>query len=388
MRLTAAGDFPGGGGKYAMGLMVILMIVVGLVLLIACANVANLLLARASARQKEIGIRLALGAGRVRLVRQMLTESILLAMAGAVAGFLLTMAAIRPISHFELPVPLPIAFNFTPDARVLAFTAGLSVLTGIVFGLLPALRATRPDLVATLKDQAGAVGSFRRFGMRNVLVVGQVMLSLVLLIGSSLFLRSLRNASSIDLGMRPENVLLMAVDPKLHNYSPDKTRLFLSQLRERVSGLPGVRSVSFLDSVPLSIGGVNYQFQAEGGKSGSKEIHADTYSVGSRFFETMGIPLIRGRDFGLQEGSERVAILNETMAERLFPGEDALGRRIRGDNKVYEIVGIAKNSKSRTLGEEPAGIVYLDLAQHPEDVFSFFGISILVKTAGNPRAMS
>ncbi|MBZ5593651.1 MAG: ABC transporter permease [Acidobacteriia bacterium] len=387
-RLSASGEFPGGAGKYVLGLMVILMIVVGLVLLIACANVANLLLARASARQREIGIRLAIGANRARLIRQLLTESIMLAVAGAAAGFLLTLAAIRPISRFELPLPLPIAFNFTPDARVLAFTAALSVMTGVVFGLLPALRATRLDLAATLKDQGGAVGSFRRFEMRNLLVVGQVTLSMVLLVGSSLFLRSLQNASSIDLGMRPENLLLMGVDPKLHNYSPDKTRLFLAQLRERVSAMPGVNSVSFLDSVPLSIGGTNYDFKAEGGQSGAKEIEADTYDVGSRFFETMGIPLLRGRDFSLQEETDKTAIVNETMAQRLFPGEDPLGRRMRADNKVYEVIGVAKNSKSRTLGEEPASIVYLDLAQHPADVFSFFGVSILVKTAGNPRAMT
>jgi predicted permease len=388
VRLTTSGEFPGGAGKYVLGLMVILMIVVGLVLLIACANVANLLLARASARQREIGIRLAIGANRARLIRQLFTESILLSMAGAAAGFLLTLAAIRPISRFELPFPLPIAFNFSPDARVLAFTAALSVLTGIVFGLVPAFRATRPDLVGILKDQGGAVGSFRRFGMRNLLVVAQVTLSLVLLVGSSLFLRSLQNASSIDLGMRPENVLLMGVDPKLHNYSPDKTRLFLAQLRERVSALPGVTSVSFLDSVPLSIGGTNYDFKVEGGKNGAKDIEANTYNVGSRFFETIGIPLLRGRDFKLREATDRAAILNETMAQRLFQGEDPLGRRIRADKNVYEVIGVAKNSKSRTLGEEPTGIVYMDLPQHPEDVFSFFGISILVKTAVKPRSMT
>ena len=388
VRLSTSGDFPGEHAKYALGLMAVLMIVVGLVLLIACANVANLLLARASARQKEIGIRLAIGASRARLVRQLLTESILLSMAGAAGGFLLTMAAIHPISRFELPLPLPIAFTFTPDARVLAFTVALSVLTGIVFGLAPALRATRPDLVTTLKDQGGALGSYRRFGLRNVLVVVQVALSLVLLVGSGLFLRSLQNASSIDLGLRPENVLLMGVDPKLHHYSPEKTRQFVAQLRERVSALPGVVSVSFLDSVPLSIGGTSFDFKIDGGKNGSKEANANVYNVGTRFFETMRIPLLRGRDFRLQEGAERVAIINETMAQHLLPGEDPLGRRMRTEDKVYEIIGIAKNSKSRTLGEEPTAIVYLDLTQHPEEVFSFFGISILVKTAANPRTMT
>ncbi|HVP46802.1 MAG TPA: ABC transporter permease [Bryobacteraceae bacterium] len=388
IRLSTAGALLGEGAKYVIGLFVILMTVVGLVLLIACANVANLLLARASARQKEIGIRLAIGADRGRLVRQLLTESILLSIGGAAVGFLLTLAAIRPISRFELPLPMPIGFTFTPDARVLAFTAALSVLTGVLFGLAPALRATRPDLVTTLKEQGALVGRSRRFGMRNLLVAGQVTLSLVLLVGSSLFLRSLQNASSIDLGLRPENVLLMGVDPKLHHYSAEKTRLFLGELRERVSALPGVASVSFLDSLPLSLGGTNNGYQPDNGKSDAKEFEASVYTVDRGYFETIGTPLVRGRDFRRQEGTERVAIINETLAERMFPGEDPLGRRFRGDNKTWEIIGVARNSKSRTLGEDPAGIVYLDLQQHPEEVMSFFGISILAKTTVNPRTLT
>ena len=388
MTLVPAGGLPGEAAGVAVGLMAVLMIVVGLVLMIACANVANLLLARASARQKEIGIRLAIGASRARLVRQLLTESILLSTAGAAAGFLLAVAALRPIARFELPMPIPIGFNFTPDARVFAFTAVLSVVSGIVFGLAPALRATRPDLVATLKDQGTAIGSFRRFGTRNMLVVAQVALSLVLLVGSSLFLRSLRNASSIDLGLRPENVLLMGVDPKLHNYTPDKTRQFLAQLRERVTALPGVTSASFLDSVPLSMGGTNDDVTAEGGSGGPKNIMADTYNVGARFFETMAIALVRGHDFSPQIGTERVAIINQTLAKRLFPDGDALGRQLKLEGKAYHVVGIAKDSKSRTLGEEPANIFYRSIEQHPEEAFSLFGISIVVKTAISPRTMT
>jgi len=386
--LSQAGGFPGGATGVVFGLIATLMMVVGLVLLIACANVANLLLARASARQREIGIRLAIGASRARLIRQLLTESILLSAMGAAAGFLLAVAAIRPIATFELPLPLPIAFDFTPDARVFAFTAALSVVTGILFGLAPALRATRPDLVATLKDQGGAIGSFRRFGMRNMLVVTQVALSLVLLVGSSLFLRSLGNASSIDLGMRTDHLLLMGFDPKLHHYSGDRTRQFLSQLRERVTALPGVRSMSYLDNVPLSFGGHNEDVKAEGASSATKSSNANVFSVGADFFQTIGTPLLRGRGFSSPPGAAPVAIVNETLAKRVFPIEDPVGRVVRMGDKTYEIVGIAKNSKARTIGEEPEGILYLPLEQHPEDVMSFFGISILVKTAGNPRAMT
>jgi len=349
--------------------------------------VANLLLARASVRQKEIGVRLAIGASRGRLIRQLLTESILLSVLGAAAGFLLAIAALHPLSHLELPLPIPIGLSFTPDARVLIFTASLSVLTGVIFGLAPALRATRPDLVATLKEQAGISGGMRAFGLRNVLAVTQVALSFVLLIGSGLFLRSLRNASSIDLGMRPENVLIMAVQPKLHNYSADKTKQFLSQLRERVSALPSVTSVSFLDIVPLSIGGWNAGIRPKGDKDGAKKTFTHVYHVGSQFFITMGIPLLRGRDFNPRPGTESVAIINEKLAKAMFTDQNPLGRQLQMDSNVYQVIGIAKNSKSRTLGEEPKSVAYLPLEQHPEAVDSLFGISILVKTRANPRTL-
>jgi predicted permease len=384
--LNTAGGLVGELNRLAVGLMAVLMVVVALVLMIACANVANLLLARATARQKEIGIRLALGAGRARLIRQLLTESILLALVGAAAGFLLALGATRAISRFELPLPVPIVFDFTPDMRVLAFTAGLSVLTGVLFGLAPALRATRVDLVSALKLDTAVFGRFRRFGMRNALVVIQVALSLVLLVGAGLFLRSLRNASSIELGLRPENVLLMAVDPKLHHYSHEKTQQFVSQLRQRVSALPGVRSVTFLDSVPLSIGGTTFGFKVEGSKDGTKETSADVYNVGSRFFETMGIPLLRGRDFSPTTDGEDVAIINETMAKRLFANEDPIGRRMMA-NRNYTVIGIARDSKSRTLGEGPAACAYLFLEPSPEKIMSFYGISIAAKTAISPRSL-
>jgi predicted permease len=384
--LESAGGLVSDAGQAALGLTAVLMVVVGFVLLVACANVANLLLARATARQKEIAVRSALGAGRGTLVRQLLTESILLALLGAVGGFLLAALAAGALSRFELPLPLPIVFDFTVDLRVLAFTAGLSILTGLLFGLAPALRATRLDLVAALKSESPVFSRFGKFSLRNALVVVQVALSLVLLVGAGLFLRSLQNASSIDLGMRPENVLLMAVDPKLQHYSREKTQQFLGQLREHVSALPGVRSVSFLDSVPLSIGGTRFNFKAPGGKGGAEQtVIADVYNVGSSFFQTLGIPLLRGRDFSLKTDDEHVAIVNETMARRLFPDQDPLGRQMLADKASYTIIGIARNSKSRTLGEAPAACAYLFLEPNPENVMSLFGISIAVKTSADPR---
>src|SRR5580658_103956 len=383
--LGDSGGLFGGADRFAVGFMAVLAALVGMVLLIACANVANLMLARGIARQREIGIRLALGASRRRLIRQLLTESVLLALLGAAGGFALAAAATAAISRFNLPLPLPIQFDFTPDARVLWFTAALAVFAGLVFGLVPALRATRPDLVTALKGQAAALGSFRRLGMRNPLVVVQVSLSLVLLAGAGLFLRSLQRASSIDIGMRPDHVLLMATNPKLSQYSPEKTRQYLAQLRARVAALPGVRSVSYLDSVPLSIGGTAFDFDAEGAKD-PKPLNVDVYYAGTRFFETMGLPLLRGRDFDQQTDAASV-ILNQKAAERLFPNADPIGRRVTADHHTYQVIGIARNFKSRTLGEEPSLSAFLYLEARPEDVFSFYGISLVVKTTGDPNAM-
>jgi len=386
--LDPAGGLLGGSETPAVSLMAVLLVVVGLVLLVACANVANLLLARATGRQREIAIRLAVGAGRGRLVRQLLTEAVLLSLSGAMVGFGLAAVAARAISRFELPMPFPMVFDFNVDGRVLAFTAGLSVLTGVLFGLAPALRATRPDLVAALKNEASVLGRLRGFGLRNALVVVQVALCLVLLGSAGLFLRSLQHASSIDIGMKPANILLMAVDPKLHNYSPEKTRQFLSELREHVSALPGVRSVSFVDTLPLSIGGSSFDFKTAGGKSGKEqEANADVYSVGSGYFETMGIPLLRGRDFNRQADDQHVVILNETMARHLFGDENPLGRELLGEKVPYTVIGLARDTKSRTLGEDPKNCAYLFLEAAPEKVFSFFGISIAVKTEVNPRSL-
>jgi predicted permease len=389
--LDKAGGLFEGQSSAARGLvsgMSVLLAVSCLVLLIACANVANLLLARATARQREMGIRLAIGAGRQRLVRQLLTESILLALFGAAGGFVLAFLAARSISRLELPIPIPIVFDFSPDLRVLAFTTLVAVLTGIVFGLAPALRSTRTDLVAAIKGDTGGFGRLRRLGLKNALVVAQVAVSLVLLTGSGLFLHSLYNASTVDTGLRPDNVLLMTVDPKLHNYSREQNAQFFRQLRERVSTLPGVAAVSFADGIPLTIQGSSADFKSDS-RTGSKETNADVYSISERFFETMGIPLLRGRDFDAAASVDSV-ILNQTLAERLFPGEDPIGRRVTGGygKGSYTVIGVAGNAKSRTLGETPAACAYLRLDPGGEKDMSFLGISIAARTTVNPRLLT
>jgi predicted permease len=387
--LQTAGGLIAGSATPAFTLIAVLMVVVGLVLLVACANVANLLLARAAGRQKEIAIRLAMGAGRRQLIRQLLIESLLLALTGAGAGFLLAAGAARAISNFKLPLPIPVVFDFNVDRRVAMFTLGLSVITALLFGLVPALRATRPDLVGALKEGPALFGHAGHSRLRNTLVIVQVALSLVLLTTAGLFLRSLGNASSIDIGFKPENLLIMSIDPKLHNYSHEKTVQFLAQLRERISALPAVHGVSFVGVVPLSLGSQGDNFEVEATKDHPKQtVEADINNVGGGYFQTMGIPLLRGRDFNVQTDDRRVAIINETTAERLFPGQDPIGRQMREGKDTYTVIGVTRNAKSRTIGEKPIAGVFLFLNAAPEKANSFFGTTIVVKTSMNPLAQA
>jgi predicted permease len=386
--LQTAGGLIAGSVTPAYALMTVLMVVVGLVLLVACANVANLLLARATGRQKEIGIRLAMGAGRGRLIRQLLTESLLLALAGASMGFLLAASASSAVSSFRLPAPVPVVFDFNVDLRVAAFTLALSLVTALLFGLAPALRATRTDLVGALKEGSAVSGRAGHSGMRNTLVIVQVALSLVLLTAAGLFLRSLGNASSIDVGFEPDNILVTRVDPKIHNYSPERTMQFLARLRDRVSALPGVRSVSFVDLVPLSIAGNGRNFDVDAAKDHpARSVNADVYGVFPGYFQTLGIPFLRGHDFDLQTDGHNAAIINETMAGHLFPNQDPIGRPVRADKASYTVIGVVRNSKSRTVGEGAVDCAYLFLDVAPEKGVSFFGISTLVKTSVDPRGL-
>lgn len=387
--LQPAGGLIAGSATPAYTLLAVLMVVVGLVLLVACANVANLLLARATGRQKEMAVRLAMGAARKRLVRQLLLESLLLSLCGTAAGFGMAAAAARAISRFQLPIPIPIVFDFNVDTRVAAFALGLSLLTTLLFGLAPALRASRTDLVGSLKDGPTQIGRLGRSGLRNTLVIVQVALSLALLATAGLFLRSLGNASSIDIGFNPGNVLMLSVDPKLQNYSHDRTVQFLARARERVLALPGVRSMSFVGTVPLSLGATVDGFGIDATKDHPKQsVNANVNAIGTDYFQTMEIPLLRGRDFRLQAGEEHSAILNETMAANLFPGQDPIGRELHHDRESYTVIGIARSSKLRTIGEKPDNAIYLSLNAMPEKAVSFFGITILVKTTTDPHELA
>lgn len=383
--LQTAGNLIAGSETPATLLLAVLMAIVSALLLVVCANVGNLLLARASGRQKEIAVRMALGASRARLIAQLLTESAVLAVLGAAFGLLLAGGAARALSRFQLPIPLPIKFDFNIDMRALAFTVLLTPLTALLFGLVPALRATRPDIAAVLKSGPGVGKRSRRFGMRNALVVIQVAVSVVLLAAAGLFMRSLHNAASIDIGFKPDHLFIAAVDPKIHGYSDAQTGEFLSQLRERVSAIHGVKSVAYTDLVPLSIAEASYDITAEGPGGGPPQTaNADAFTVSDGFFQTMGIGLLRGRDFqrATEPGS---VILNEHLAASLFPRQDPIGRIVSQDKKKYTVIGVSQNSKAKSIGEAPSNGIYMQLSGAPSGSASFFGISILVKTASDPR---
>jgi predicted permease len=374
--------------KTIAGVTGMLMLMVGLVLLIACANVANLLLARASARRREIAIRLALGSSRFRLVRQLLTESMCLALLGGFVGLLLTLWTSDFLPKF-FPAEDAGGLDLSVDWRVLGFTFGLSVLTGVLFGLAPALQASRPNLLSALKDDTGApeVRGFGRFGLRNVLVVLQVALSLVLLICAGLFMRSLRAASTADPGFNAENVLLTSLEMPGVKMGREEQQLFYRRVQEQVSALPGVRSTALAYIVPISGGGMRTGVRVEGYQpQPNEDTELNTNIISPDYFKTLGIPLVQGRDFNAEDraAAPGVVIVNEEFARRYFSGANALGKRVRTDSEgpYLEVVGVVKNAKYRSLLEEPLPFFYTPLGQKRVS-----SISLLVRTDGDPLTM-
>ncbi len=366
---------------------VLLFAVVGLVLLIACANVANLLLARASVRRREIAVRLAVGASRARLIRQLLTESVLLALLGGGLGLLLTQWTAASLPSF-IPVDAAGGLDFSLDWRVLVFTFGVSVLTGLVFGLMPALQTTRADLVSSLKDEGGSTGNerFRRLGLRDALVISQLALSLVLLISAALFVRSLRNAITFDPGFAAQKLVSASLETSSAKLTRQQSQTFYDQTLERMRNVPGVQGATLSVITPLTGGGQrrNIVFDPYQPQPG-EDMELNTNVVGPDYFRTLEIPIVRGRDFGPQDVARGVgvAIVNEEVARRYFNG-DALGKRVRIDSEgqFLEIVGVARTAKYRNLREEPLPFIYLPLAQNFQP-----DMTLLVRTAGDPATM-
>jgi predicted permease len=368
-----------------------LMAVVGLVLLIACANAANLLLAQASARWREMAVRSAMGAGRWRLVRHSLTESVLLGCMGGAAGLLLAAVAVPLLLRLK-PPGIPIAIAAPLDWRVLGFTLTVGVLAGVVFGLAPALRASRLDVVSRLKDGTGGAGHGRS-RMRSVLVTAQVSVCLVLLIGAGLCLRSLANAQSIDPGFDTRNALVASLDVETLGYNEARGHALYQNLLEREAALPGVRSVSMADMMPLGTAERTEGITIEGSKAvaprpGESGPAVDSIYVAPGYFRTMGIPLLHGRDFGAadRKGSPAVVIINDVMARRFWPDQDPLGRHIVSgegkDRQSAEVIGVAKAGKYRTLGEDPQPFMYRPYGQNyvPR-------MDLIVRTTGDTAAV-
>src|ERR1039458_6498113 len=379
-----AGQINPGVRKTIVVFFLMLLGVAALVQGTACANVANLLLARASARRKEIAIRLAIGAGRGRLVRQLLIESVMLALLGGIAGYAIAQLGASGIGRSRIPLSLPVDFSISLDYRVMLFSMALSGLTGVVFGLVPALRATRPDLTGALKDERVSIGQSRRFGLRNLLVVAQVAICTVLLICSGLFLRSLYSARNIDIGLGRRNLLMMAFDPSLNRYSPGETRRIVDAILEGGRTIPGVESATLSSSVPLNLEGTQNSFVPEADGREQNPIRADIYSVAPRFFETFGIRMIDGEDFRPGVPSEDIVIVNQALAGQAFPNQSPIGRRISYLGRTVRITGLVATTKSRTIGEDPHPCLYFPIARDLRGNDSLTGITLVLRTRGNP----
>lgn len=395
---------PAGGGLDALRRefsqpLFVLMSVVGLVLLIACANVANLLLARAGSRQKEIAVRLALGAARRRLIRQLLTESVLLALLGGAFGVLLAYWASGGLLNFMSRGRNPVILHVSPDLGVLGFAAAVSVITGVLFGLAPAVRATRLDLTPALKEGGAKIvvsGDLSRglhLELGNALVVAQLAMSLILLVGAGLFVRTLTNLESQNIGFDRRNLLLFSIDPTQVGYKGERLAGFYEELRRRIETLPGVRSASLSRHTfiggGVTINGVSIQGYTpkagEANSNGSLNLHVN--SIGARFFETFGIPLVLGRTFNERDAvtARRVAVVNLAFARKYLGDTDPIGRRFGfGDLKASSsivIVGMVGDALYGQLRREVLPTVFVPYSQ---DVHQLGGMTFEVRTEGDP----
>ncbi len=386
--LQQAGSLPPRDAASVEMFLAMLAVVALLVLCIACANVANLLLARASDRQREMAIRLALGATRAQLLRQTLIESLLLSLGGGIFGALLSLWATHALSSFHVPAPVPVDISVGLDWHVLLYTFAISVVSGLLCGFVPAWAASRPIVASALKGEDALARPGRRFSLRNILVVAQISMSVVLLCATGLFLRSMTNASRIDIGFRSHGILMMAVDPSLNGYTAEHTVQFLNQLRDRVAAIPGVASAAITDMPPLSGGNRSDGFAIVGRKD--KTIpSAELYMATPGYFETMGIPRVAGRDLGHESPTgTRVAIISEAFATRLFGKENPIGRQVTGGGATYEVIGIVKNVKSRTIGEDLRPALYRSLDQTVSSDPAGMGYAVLVHTAGDSATVA
>ena len=362
------GAVPGAGRTPIGAFLGIIAGLVGLILLITCANVAGMLVARAAAREKEFALRLAIGAGRGRLIRQLLTESLLLFAIGGAAGVLLAVWGANALSAVELPVPVPLDFDFAPDVRVLLFGLAITFGTGLLFGLAPAMQSTRPALMGTLKNEsANSRSSGGR--MRRIFVNGQVALSLLMLIAAGLFLRALDRAGSVTTGIDTSDVHTVAFDLAIDGYDRDEGTRFLDRLLETVEALPGVTSAGAITNLPLDMGVRESSLYPDDWRDRGENnyVQVSYNSASPRYLETLDIPLLRGRGFNAQDGADapRVVIVNRELAERVWPGADPIGEQVRfdGEGETMTVIGVVETVQEKMLMDAPAPQVYLPIAQ-------------------------
>jgi len=368
--------------------LLVLTALVGLVLLIACANVANLQIARATARQKEVAIRLALGAGRARIVSQLLVENLLLALAGGACGLAMAVWMDRGLLHFLPPGDSPLTISSTPDWRILAFALGVSLLTGILFGLAPAAQSTRPELAGTLKDQVGSIAGGTSVGLRKMLVAAQVSLSLLLLIGAGLFIRSLSNLKDLDPGFRVSNLVSFEVNPTMNGYQPERSLDFYRRLRDGLNAIPGLESSSLAIMPVLNGWEWDNSMTIEGYRNKPNDApDPHMQFVSPDYFKTMRIPILVGRDFRMSDGkgAPKVCIVNEKFARRFFTDGIALGKHIGlggdpGTKLDTEIIGVARDTKYESMRDEVPIEVYEPYTQQD----FVLGMYAYVRTARPP----
>jgi predicted permease len=358
-----------------LGFASVLVGVAGMVLLIACVNIAGMLLARSAARRREISICLAIGASRGRIIRQLLIESVLLSTAGAAAGILLANWVLSLIAALRFLAYVPAITAIHLDGRVLLFTTAVGILTTLLFGLAPAIHSARVDLVPALKNQLSE--RFRRVQMRDLLVGAQVVLSVILLVGTVLVVRSLQRAVTIDVGFNPAHAAMVQFDVSLTGYSEERGRAFERRLLDRLAGAPGLESYGLASSLPLGLGQSSTTIYGEG-KPAPKAAEAPDayyYSVSPGYFRTMQTRLVAGRDFDDHDnqGSTRVAIINEAFARRIFPGENALGKRYKtgsGDAPWTQIVGIVQDGKYQSMNDTDQMALFRPRAQRYDSTFA------------------
>jgi predicted permease len=369
----------------------LLLAVVGLLLLIVCANLASLLLARARTRRREIAVRLALGAGRRVLVRQLLTESVLLALLGGIAGVGLARVLLRMAAGADLPLPIPVTLDLSLDSAVLGFALAVTLAAGIAFGLVPALHSTRPDVMEAIKAE-GALGAPGRRGRirltpQGLLVVAEVSVSLLLLVMTGLLLRSFRERRTVDPGFGRDPAAVVAFGLPADRYSAEKGRLLVRRMEDRLTGIPGITAVGVGGNIhlnPLSTNTLDVEKQGLTPPEGERAFSIDVARVDAGFFDAMGIPILRGRTFGPPDvaGGAPVAIINEAMAERFWPGRDPVGGMFRAEGRDVTVVGVSRTAKIRTLEEAPRPFVYLPFSQ---DYTPF--LWLMARTRGDAERM-